>query len=145
VIRLLFGGGPVDHDGPRYPLREAYAFPAPDPRPRIVVSGASPSGARRAARIGDAWTCGADDLERLRPIFDAAVVEAGREPASVPIVLEVKVADALEDLDALAGRWADRSIDELVVSFVRRAQLQPLLEAADRSTVLAQARSRQDR
>jgi G6PDH family F420-dependent oxidoreductase len=145
VIRLLFGGGPVDHDGPRYPLREAYAFPAPDPRPRIVVSGASPSGARRAARIGDAWTCGADDLERLRPIFDAAVAEAGREPASVPIVLEVKVADALEDLDALAGRWADRSIDELVVSFVRRKQLQPLLEAADRSTVLAQARSRQDR
>jgi G6PDH family F420-dependent oxidoreductase len=145
VIRLLFGGGPVDHDGPRYPLREAYAFPAPDPRPRIVVSGASPSGARRAARIGDAWTCGADDLERLRPIFDAAVVEAGREPGSVPIVLEVKVADALEDLDALAGRWADRSIDELVVSFGRRAQLQARLEAADRSPVLAQARSRQDR
>ena len=97
VIRLLFEGGPADHDGPRYPLRDAYAFPVPGSRPRIVVSGASPAGARRAARIGDAWTCGADEVERLRPIFETAAVEAGRDPASVPIVLEVEVADALEE------------------------------------------------
>ena len=142
VIRLLFQGGPADHDGPRYPLRDAYAFPVPDPRPRIVVSGASPAGARRAARIGDAWTCGADEVERLRPIFESAAVEAGRDPASVPIVLEVEVADVLEDLDALAGRWAERSIGELVIGNVRTAQLQPLLEAAERSTVLARAGSR---
>lgn len=145
VIRLLFDGGPADHDGPSYPLRDAYASPVPDPRPRIVVSGASPAGARRAARIGDAWTCGADELERLRPIFERAAVEAGRDPASVPIVLEVEVADALEDLDALAGRWAERSIGELVLGNVRPGQLQPLLEAAERSTVLARAGSRQER
>ena len=145
VIRLLFDGGPADHDGPRYPLREADAFPVPDPRLRIVVSGASPAGARRAARIGDAWTCGADEVERLRPIFETAAVEAGRDPASVPIVLEVEVVDALEDLDALAGRWAARSIGELVVGNVRPEQLKPLLDAAGRSTVPARAGSRQER
>jgi alkanesulfonate monooxygenase SsuD/methylene tetrahydromethanopterin reductase-like flavin-dependent oxidoreductase (luciferase family) len=141
VIRQLFAGGPADRDGPLYPLHEAYAFPAPDPAPRIVVSGSSPAGARRAARIGDAWTCGADDLERLRPVFEEAAADAGRDPASIPIVLEVPAADAVADLDGLAGRWAERSIDELVVGFVRPAQIGPLLDAASRSTVLAQAGS----
>ena len=143
VIRLLLDGGPAVHAGPRYPLREAYAYPVPDPRPRIIVAGETSAGARRAARIGDAWTCGADHLDRLYPVFEAAALEAGKDPASVPIVLEVKVADALEDLDALAGRWAQRSIGELVIGFVHPEQLGPLLEAAARSTVLAAAGSRQ--
>jgi alkanesulfonate monooxygenase SsuD/methylene tetrahydromethanopterin reductase-like flavin-dependent oxidoreductase (luciferase family) len=136
IIRLLWAGGPADHAGPRYPLHEAYAFPAPDPAPRIVVSGASPAGARRAARIGDAWTCGGDDLARLRPEFEAAAHEAGRDPGGIPIVVEVPVADAIDDLDALVGEWAERSIDELVIGFVRPSQVTALLDAAGRSTVL---------
>jgi alkanesulfonate monooxygenase SsuD/methylene tetrahydromethanopterin reductase-like flavin-dependent oxidoreductase (luciferase family) len=142
VLRALLAGGPVDHDGPFYGLREAYAFPTPDPAPRIVVAGASPAGARRAARLGDAWTCRADDVERLRPAFEAAALAAGRDPAGIPVIVEVPVADAIADLDGLAGRWAERSIDELVVGFVRREQLGPLLDAAARSTTLARAGSR---
>jgi alkanesulfonate monooxygenase SsuD/methylene tetrahydromethanopterin reductase-like flavin-dependent oxidoreductase (luciferase family) len=126
-------------------LREAYAFPVPDPAPRIVVAGASPAGARRAARIGDAWTCRADDVERLRPAFDAAALAAGRDPAGIPIVVEVPAADAIADLDGLAHRWAERAIGELVIGFVRQAQLGPLLDAAARSTALARAGSREVR
>ena len=50
-----------------------------------------------------------------------------------------------EYLDGLAGRWAERSIEELVVGFVRSAQVGPLLDAAARSRTLAQAGSREVR
>jgi G6PDH family F420-dependent oxidoreductase len=136
VIRLLLSGGPVDFDGAHYTLRVAHAFPAPDPPPRIVVSGASPPGARRAARIGDAWTCTAEDHERLRPVFDAALAASSRDPGSVPVIVEVSVEEAIADLDGLAGRWAERAVDELVVSYVRPAELEPLLDAASRSRTL---------
>jgi alkanesulfonate monooxygenase SsuD/methylene tetrahydromethanopterin reductase-like flavin-dependent oxidoreductase (luciferase family) len=145
VIRQLFAGGPADHEGLFYRLRDAYASPAPDPPPRIVVSGATPAGARRAARIGDAWTCDADALERLRPVFEEALVEAGRDRGTVPIIVEIPSADAVDDLDELAGRWAERSIDELVIGSLRPGQLDALLAAAERSTVLASARSRDER
>jgi alkanesulfonate monooxygenase SsuD/methylene tetrahydromethanopterin reductase-like flavin-dependent oxidoreductase (luciferase family) len=145
VVRALLAGGPADHEGPFYALREAYAFPVPDPAPRIVVAGASPAGARRAARLGDAWTCRADDVERLRPAFEMAAVAAGRDPASIPLIVEVPATDAIADLDALAGRWAERSVGELVVGFVRRAQLGPLLDAAARSTTIARAASHEVR
>ena len=54
-------------------------------------------------------------------------------------------ADAIDDLDGLSGHWAARSIDELVVGFVRPAQLAPLLEAAARSAVLRPAGSPETR
>ena len=52
VLRLLFGGGPVDFDGRFYQLSAAHAFPAPQPPPRITIGGEKPAGARLAARIG---------------------------------------------------------------------------------------------
>jgi G6PDH family F420-dependent oxidoreductase len=136
VIRLLLSGGPADFDGAHYRLRDAYAYPVPDPAPRIIVAGASAAGARRAARIGDGWTCTPEDHDRFRPAFEAALAEADREPGSVPVIVEVSVDDATADLDGLAERWAARSVDELVVSYVRPDELEPLLEAAGRSRTL---------
>ncbi len=60
VIRALLTGGPVTCPGRFYPLDGAYAFPRPDPAPRILIGGGSRAGVRLAARIGDGWAAEID-------------------------------------------------------------------------------------
>ena len=62
VLRLLFSGGPVDSRVATIGCARLARYPAPDPAPRITIAGMQPAGARMAARLGDAWTCFADDL-----------------------------------------------------------------------------------
>jgi probable F420-dependent oxidoreductase len=92
VLRKLWTGRVVDHQGKHFafpPLSLAPAPPAPIP---IWVGGASPRALRRAARLGDGWI-GSGDLpeEAVRLLDELARLrrEAGRarEPfeAIVPI------------------------------------------------------------
>lgn len=78
VIRALWTGGPVTRPSPYYPLADAYAFPVPDPAPRIIVGGETPAGARLAARIGDGWNTFDDNFERNLPLYLEALDAAGR-------------------------------------------------------------------
>jgi G6PDH family F420-dependent oxidoreductase len=130
VLRLLFTGGPVDYEGRYYRLREAHAFPAPRPVPRITIGGETPAGARLAARVADAWTCFADRFETLLPVFDEALAAAGRERADVPVLVGIDVGDAGRDLDALTADWRARGATELIVSQVGPDDLDGLVEAA---------------
>ena len=68
VLRALWAGGPADFDGRYFQLHEAWAHPAPQPPPRLIVGGESAAGARLAARVGDGWTTNATDYARLLPI-----------------------------------------------------------------------------
>lgn len=56
VIRRLWAGGPVTHDGRFYPLRNAITnlMPVQRPHPPIWIGASSIAAARRAARLGDA-------------------------------------------------------------------------------------------
>ncbi|CAN5803068.1 LLM class F420-dependent oxidoreductase [soil metagenome] len=137
VLRLLLAGGPADYAGRHYQLEGAHAFPAPVPPPRIVVAGTTPAGARRAARIGDAWTCFGSEHDRLRPIFREALSAAGRDEAEVPVIVAVEVEEILPDPGAVAEVWAARGVSELIVHAVRKADLPPLLEAVARSGAFA--------
>lgn len=127
VVRLLFGGGPVDFEGHYYRLERAHAFPAPQPAPRIIVAGMTPAGARLAARLGDAWTCFGSAYDRLLPVFEAALSAAGRSPVDVAVVVGIDHEDVDEDIDSLTARWRDKGASELVIHDVGPARLEHIL------------------
>lgn len=127
VVRALFGGGPVDVEGRHYRLREARAFPVPDPRPRIVVAGMRPAGARLAARAGDAWTCFADSYQQLRPAFLAELERVGRSTDEVGVVVGLEHEAVDEPLPQLADRWAVAGATELVIHDVGPETLERIL------------------
>ncbi len=54
VLRALLRGGPVDHDGEFFQLRNVRMRPAPVEVP-IVVGGRSDAALQRAGRLGDGW------------------------------------------------------------------------------------------
>jgi alkanesulfonate monooxygenase SsuD/methylene tetrahydromethanopterin reductase-like flavin-dependent oxidoreductase (luciferase family) len=78
VIRALWTGGPVTRDSPYYPLRDAVAFPIPDPAPRIVIGGETAAGARLAGRIGDGWSAFDDNFEQNLPLYLDSLAASGR-------------------------------------------------------------------
>jgi alkanesulfonate monooxygenase SsuD/methylene tetrahydromethanopterin reductase-like flavin-dependent oxidoreductase (luciferase family) len=141
VIRKLWSGGPVSHSGEFFSLDEAWAHPAPEPPPRIIVGGEKPGGAKLAARVGDGWTTNAEDYERLLPIHLEELSAHGRSRAEMSHLLAVSLSrdepldrqPLVADMATFLGEWQERGADEIVVSWVRPAELPALLEAAARA------------
>jgi alkanesulfonate monooxygenase SsuD/methylene tetrahydromethanopterin reductase-like flavin-dependent oxidoreductase (luciferase family) len=139
VLRALWAGGPATYEGRWYRLTDAYAHPAPDPPPRIIVGGESPAGARLAARVGDGWTTTSAALGDLRSRFEDALAAAGRRREDVTVIVAVDLERGaapgrdplLADLRGEAERWRERGADELVVNWVRAEQLSAVLAAAE--------------
>jgi alkanesulfonate monooxygenase SsuD/methylene tetrahydromethanopterin reductase-like flavin-dependent oxidoreductase (luciferase family) len=127
LLRALFAGGPVDHDGRYYRLREAYAYPRPEPVPRIIVAGRHPAGARLAARAGDGWTTFADAYADLRPSFERELDRAGRPLAEMAVVVALESKEIDEPLAIVAERWAEAGATELVVHDVSPERLERIL------------------
>jgi alkanesulfonate monooxygenase SsuD/methylene tetrahydromethanopterin reductase-like flavin-dependent oxidoreductase (luciferase family) len=141
VMRLLWSGGPVNFSGRHFELRDAWSYPVPEPAPRVIVGGEKPAGARLAARVGDGWTTNAPDYERLLPIHLEELAARGRSRAQIAHLLAVSLdKDAapesqplIADMAAFAQEWQERGADELIVDWVRPAQLPALLDAAARA------------
>jgi alkanesulfonate monooxygenase SsuD/methylene tetrahydromethanopterin reductase-like flavin-dependent oxidoreductase (luciferase family) len=141
VIRLLWTGGPIDYDGEFFHLREAWSHPAPEPPPRIIIGGEKPAGARLAARVGDGWTTNGVDYAELLPVHLEALSQRGRSRAEVAHLLAFQL-DRDEALDGQAliadmagflAEWERHGADEIVVSWVKPAELPALLDAAERA------------
>jgi alkanesulfonate monooxygenase SsuD/methylene tetrahydromethanopterin reductase-like flavin-dependent oxidoreductase (luciferase family) len=143
VLRAMWTGGPTDFEGRHFQLRDAWAQPVPARPPRIIVGGEKPAGARLAARVGDAWTTNAADYERLLPAHLAELDRHGRQRADLAHLLAVDLdrherqptpdQPLLADMAGFAARWEERGADELIVSWVRPADLPALLDAANRA------------
>jgi len=141
VLRLLWAGGPANFEGKYLHLKEAYAHPAPEPPPRIIVGGEKPGGARLAARVGDGWTTNAPDYERLLPIHLEELSAHGRSRAQVAHLVAVTLSrdeplarqPLIADMAAFAAEWKEKGADELIVNWVRPAELPALLDAAERA------------
>jgi alkanesulfonate monooxygenase SsuD/methylene tetrahydromethanopterin reductase-like flavin-dependent oxidoreductase (luciferase family) len=131
VVRLLLAGGPADYEGQHYRLHDALAFPAPSPRPRLVVAGETPAGARLAARKGDAWTCFAAHFESLEDVFRAELSHAGRAPGEVPVILGIEVDELSEGLTPITARWRERGVAELIVHDVKADELEGILRLSE--------------
>lgn len=140
VLRLLWSGGPVDFDGRHYPLHDAFAFPRPDPAPRLIVGAAKPGGVRAAARLADGWTADAGPFLDARALFEETVLAAGRQSADLVRIVTLELDRAapadqqplLADLGATVAEWRARGADEVVLSWVKPEHLGPLLESAGR-------------
>jgi probable F420-dependent oxidoreductase len=106
--------------------------PVQKPHPPVIVGGAFPHGARRAARYGDGWIPlagrpGPDgDVSNTLPKFHEMLKEAGRTPQSCP----VSIFNAPEDADTLK-RYRDLGIARVSVS-VPAAKADVVLPILDR-------------
>ncbi|MGE0419449.1 MAG: LLM class F420-dependent oxidoreductase [Acetobacteraceae bacterium] len=111
--------------------------PVQKPHPPIIVGGAFPYAARRAARYGDGWIPLAGrptqygDAFSFVPKFREVLKENGRDPATFPISLFSSV----DDLDTLK-RYRDLGIVRSVVS-LPSAAADTVLPILDRWAALA--------
>ncbi len=140
VLRALWSGGPVSRPSPFYPLRDAHAFPVPDPPPPIVIGAESRAGARLAARIGDGWTTPATALEGLLPAYLEALAATGaaRSTRQILVAFELPTTASLgtsswvTDPATSAARWRSAGADGAVVGANTTADVDLLVEAAAR-------------
>jgi alkanesulfonate monooxygenase SsuD/methylene tetrahydromethanopterin reductase-like flavin-dependent oxidoreductase (luciferase family) len=104
VLRALWSGGPVTRDATYYPLTDAFAYPVPDPAPRIVIGGETAAGARLAGRIGDGWTAFDDNFEANLPIYLESVEASGRRRADQTVYVGFQ-GDWLGDASVAETGW----------------------------------------
>jgi alkanesulfonate monooxygenase SsuD/methylene tetrahydromethanopterin reductase-like flavin-dependent oxidoreductase (luciferase family) len=143
VLRLLWSGGPANYDGQHFQLRDAFAYPIPPRVPRIIVGGESPAGARLAARVGDGWTTNGPDYERLLRVHEQELAGNGRSRADIVHLVAVSLSrdepiegqPLIADMTTFLGEWHERGADELIVNWVRPAELPGLLDAAARAAL----------
>jgi coenzyme F420-dependent glucose-6-phosphate dehydrogenase len=101
VIRALWTGETVDHQGTHFTVDNARLYSLPEEPPPIIVAAAGPKAARLASRIGDGL---------INPSGDGAVVEAFSEDgdAGRPRYLQVSV--CWHEDEAEARRLAHRLV-----------------------------------
>jgi len=143
VIRALWTGGPVTRPSDLYPLRDAYAYPVPNPAPPILIGAGTPAGVRLAARIGDGWAAEDDTFERLVPLYGEALDAAGRARAGQRVVLgfggrRKRGADPLAAEPLLVApreelaRWRDLGADDLLLTARTTDDVDALVDASER-------------
>jgi alkanesulfonate monooxygenase SsuD/methylene tetrahydromethanopterin reductase-like flavin-dependent oxidoreductase (luciferase family) len=143
VLRALWSGGPVTRPSDLYPLRDAHAYPLPNPPPQILIGAGTPAGARLAARIGDGWAAESDTFEDLLPQYLEALDAAGRDRAGQRIVLgfggrRKRGADPLAAEPLLVApreelaRWRDVGADDLLLTARTTDDVDALVDAAER-------------
>ncbi len=81
VIRLILGGGMVDHHGRFYDFDKLRMSPTPSEPVPVYVGGHTEAALRRAARTGDGWTSAMIKFDELRDVIGRLSVlraECGR-------------------------------------------------------------------
>ncbi len=114
-----------------FPKMKTWPKPAQKPYPPVIVGGAFPHSARRAARYGDGWVPNASrahysDVTEFLPQYRQMVTDAGRDPAQVP----VSIFGAPADLDRLE-RYRDQGIARAIVA-LPSAKADEILPVLDR-------------
>jgi probable F420-dependent oxidoreductase len=97
-----------------FPPMMTWPKPVQKPHPPVIVGGAFPYAARRAIAFGDGWVPHArrpvyGDVLGLLPAFRKLAVEAGRDPATLPIT----IFGVPEDRE-LVMRYRDAGVARLV-------------------------------
>lgn len=101
LIRRLWDGERVDHDGRFFATKKAYLHTRPESPPPLYVSAFHPGAAKVAGRFGDGlWTMAdPETAPDLIDIYRSAAEDAGRRPGLV--VLEAGFSWAPNDEEAL--------------------------------------------
>lgn len=94
LIKKLFGGKKVRHDGKYFKLESTQLWTMPDMAPPIYVAASGPQTAEFAGRETDGLITPAsapDKLKGLLERFAKGATEAGKDPATMPKLLQVHV------------------------------------------------------
>jgi coenzyme F420-dependent glucose-6-phosphate dehydrogenase len=114
LIRRLWDGERVDHNGRFFRTKRAYLHTRPRRPPPLYVSAFHPEAAHVAGHFGDGlWTMGdPETAPKIIAEYKAGCEEAGREPGEV--VLEAAFSWAEDDDQALAAAriWKGAQPDE---------------------------------
>lgn len=142
VLRALWTGGPVTRPSPFYPLRDAAAYPVPDPAPRIVIGGETAAGARLAGRIGDGWSAFDDNFEQNLPLYLESLEQTGRRREDQTVLVGFEgawLADgSIRDTPWIAAprqtweRWREAGADGAIVLARTTDDVDALVEAVGR-------------
>ena len=142
VIRALWSGETVSRPSPYYPLEEAFALPAPQPRPPILIGGETVPGARLAARIGDGWNTFDDNFEANLPVYLETLAEQGRRREDQLVIVgfqgdwlsDEPLADSPWVMEPRAtwARWREAGADGAIVLARTTADVDALVSAVDR-------------
>jgi coenzyme F420-dependent glucose-6-phosphate dehydrogenase len=109
VIKKLFSGDVVKHDGEYFTLESAKLYTRPEQPVPIYVATAGPINAKRTGRHADGMiTVGAADekIHMLWDKFGEGALRSGRDPHSMPKLLQIHVswAETHEEAEAQAVR-----------------------------------------
>ena len=109
LIKKLFtasiAGKDVKHAGPFYKLESTRLWTMPEVAPEILVATAGPVTAKRAGRLADGLITVGAPLEKISGLFgkfDEGAREAGKDPATLPKVLQLHLSWAETDELAMA-------------------------------------------
>lgn len=97
IIQRLFSGKVVKHRGNHFTVESAKLYTLPDNPPPIYVATSGPIMAGRTGKFTDGIiTVGAADekLNMLMERFEKGAKEAGKDPATMPRMLQIKVSFA---------------------------------------------------
>ena len=141
VIRALWSGELVTRASPFYPLEEAFALPAPQPPPPLIIGGETVAGARLAGRIGDGWSTFDDNFAANLPVYLEALAEHGRHREDQLVIVGFQ-GDWLSDerIDKSPwvvepretwARWHEAGADGAIVLARTTADVDALVSAVD--------------
>lgn len=146
VLRALWSGKPVSHEGRHFAFDEMTLSPAPDNPPPIWLAGAGAAAERRVGRLADGWLpylptaeLYADGWRRVQA--EGRAVTAG---LYVTVALDQSVDTARARLRSTVERWYGRPLEmvsTLQATFAGtpdgfREWLAPYLDAGARHVVL---------
>ncbi|PJJ71696.1 G6PDH family F420-dependent oxidoreductase [Diaminobutyricimonas aerilata] len=107
VIKKLFASGlagkDVKHAGPHFRLESTRLWTMPPTAPEILIATGGPVTARRAGKTADGLITIGAPVEKLRTLltrFAEGAREAGKDPATMPKVLQLAVSWAPTDDEA---------------------------------------------
>lgn len=110
IITKLFSnslaGKDYKHAGEFFKLESTRLWTMPEEAPPVLIATAGPVTARRAGRLADGLiTVGAppERVEAVLSRFEAGAREAGKDPASLPKVLQLHLSWAETDEEAMAN------------------------------------------
>lgn len=127
ALLAVWGPDPVKFDGRFYRIPESEIGPKPvqQPRPPVLIGGFAPASVQRTARLGLGLNPVAFDaqmLTRLLESFRTAAVQAGRDPAKLPVMVRANV--HISDMPAEGQRHMfNGSIAQVVEDAQRVAEL----------------------
>jgi coenzyme F420-dependent glucose-6-phosphate dehydrogenase len=108
MIKRLFAGSlagrDVRHSGQYFKLESTRLWTMPDAAPPIFVAASGPVTARRAGRTVDGFITTGAPTDRLAPLltrFEEGAREAGRNPTTMPKVLQLHLSWAPTDEEAM--------------------------------------------